>query len=88
MTDPLEDAVRQRSERASRWAREGERPMAKNLALIGVVGWLVVIPMLLGVAAGRWLDARFDTGITLTAALLVVGLAAGVTLAWRRIREA
>jgi len=53
--------------------------------MIGVLGWTIVAPTLLGVFAGRWLDHRFASGIFWTLGLLVAGLALGCTLAWKRI---
>jgi ATP synthase protein I len=61
--------------------------MARNLALIGTLGWLVVTPTLLGLFAGRWIDRHEETGIFWTAALLVAGVAVGCRLAWKRIGE-
>jgi ATP synthase protein I len=77
--------ARLRGERHARFQREGERPIGKNLALMGSLGWLVVIPALLGIAAGVWLDRTFATGVFWTGALLVAGLAAGCWMAWQRI---
>ncbi|QGM95712.1 AtpZ/AtpI family protein (plasmid) [Methylocystis rosea] len=64
--------------------KEGERPLGLNLAMIGVLGWTIVAPTLLGVFAGRWLDHRFASGIFWTLGLLVAGLALGCTLAWKK----
>jgi len=81
----LDEAVRRRRERRSRWVREGERSLSENLAMIGVLGWLVVTPTLLGIYSGRWLDRHMDTGIFWTLGLLVLGLTLGCWLAWNRM---
>ncbi len=52
----LAEPVRRRRARDERWQREGERPLSHNLAMIGVLGWLVVVPTVLGIFLGRWLD--------------------------------
>ena len=83
----LEQAVRTRRERRARWAREGEHSIGRNLALIGVLGWTIVIPTLIGIFVGRQLDRAFATGIFWTLGLLVAGLAIGCTLAWKRINR-
>ncbi len=85
--ETLRRSVRTRRKRKQRWEREGERSLAKNLGMIGALGWLVVIPALVGILVGRWLDRLWETGIMWTAALLFVGLVAGCALAWRRIHE-
>lgn len=84
----LQKAVRKREARRARWAREGERSMGQNLAMIGALGWTVVTPTLIGIFAGRWLDRHFGTGLFWTLGLLVLGLAAGCILAWKRIDRA
>lgn len=78
--------VRLRRDRRQRWEREGERPMGRNLALIGSLGWLVVVPTLGGLFLGRWLDAGSGR-IFWTLSLLVAGLAWGCRMAWLRIRQ-
>jgi ATP synthase protein I len=83
----LDEAVRMRRERRARWQQEGERSIGQNLAMIGVLGWTIVIPTLLGVFAGRWLDREFGTRIFWTLGLLTAGLALGCALAWRRIHR-
>jgi ATP synthase protein I len=83
----LSDAVKTRQERRERWQREGERSIGQNLAMIGVLGWTIVLPTLLGLFAGRWLDRQFHMGIFWTLSLLVVGLTAGCMLAWRRMHS-
>jgi ATP synthase protein I len=79
----LREAVRKRQERRALWRREGERSLGQNLAMIGVLGWTIVTPTLLGILAGRWLDRQFSSGIFWTLGLLVAGLTLGCTLAWR-----
>jgi ATP synthase protein I len=83
----LRDAVRRRQESRDRWAREGERSLWQNLSMVGALGWLVVAPMLLGVFVGRWLDARFEAGVTFTGALIFVGAGFGLYLVWKRMND-
>ncbi len=84
--DRLGDAVRLRRERQERWRRQGERSIGQNFGLIGALGASVVVPTLLGVFTGRWIDHRFHCGVFWTAALLVAGLAIGCILAWQQVR--
>ena len=83
----LGQAVRKRQERRELWQREGERSLGQNLAMIGALGWTIVVPTLLGIFVGRWLDRTFHSGIFWTLGLLVLGLAAGCTFAWRRMHS-
>lgn len=85
--DDMSRAVRRQQERRKRWEEEGERPLWKNLSMVGALGWLIVIPTLLGVAIGRWLDQTFETGILFTAALIFVGIVIGGSFAWHRMNS-
>ena len=83
--DPLVASARRKGERRRHWEREGEPSTARRLAEIGVLGWVIVTPMLIGVFIGRWLDRTFASGIFWTAPLLIVGLAVGAWSAWKWI---
>lgn len=85
--DDLDREVRLRRERRERFRREGERSIGRNLAMIGALGWLVVIPTLIGTFAGRWLDERFGTGIFWSSSLMFAGLVIGCYLAWQRMHR-
>jgi ATP synthase protein I len=80
-------AVRRRQARREQWRREGERSLGQNLAMIGALGWTIVVPTLLGIFVGRWLDRTFLSGIFWTLSLLVAGLTVGCTFAWKRMHS-
>ncbi len=86
--DPLVKGVRLRGERHQRHLREGESSVARRLAQIGVLGWIVVLPMLIGIFIGGWLDRTFSSGIFWTAPLLIAGLALGCWSAWKWMKSA
>ncbi len=81
--DPLVKSVRLRKQRHRRWLRDGEPSVARRLAQVGVLGWIIVMPMLIGVFVGRWLDRTFHTGVFWTAPLMLLGLALGCWSAWK-----
>ena len=85
--DPLVRGVKLRGERHRRWLGQGEPSVARYLAQIGVLGWLIVVPMLTGLFAGRWLDKTFHSGLFCTAPLLMLGLALGCWSAWKWMRR-
>ena len=62
--EQLDEAVRTRQERRARWQREGERSLGQNLAMIGALGWTIVMPTLIGIFAGRWLDRHSIWGFS------------------------
>jgi len=86
--DPLVKGIRLRGERHRRWLREGDPSVARRLAQIGVLGWIIVVPMLIGLFAGRWLDRTFSSGLFCTAPLLMLGAALGCWSAWKWMKSA
>lgn len=85
--DKLVHSVRVRGERRRRWLRDGEPSTARSLAQIGVLGWIIVVPLLSGVFIGRWLDGMFSSGLFWTAPLLMLGLGLGCWSAWKWIKS-
>ena len=81
--DGLLKSVSHEVERRRTWLREGEPSFARYLAQIGVLGWTIVIPALLGTFLGRWIDRSLGTGIFWTAPLMMLGLGVGCWTAWR-----
>lgn len=73
-----------RRERARR--RRDESPWTW-LGTFGLVGWTVVVPTLLGVAAGIFVDNRIDSPISFTITFLIFGAAVGLTMAWYWVRQ-
>ena len=86
--DPLLTGVRLRGERHRRWLRDGDPSVARRLAQIGVLGWIIVVPMLIGVFVGRWLDQNFHSGLFWTAPLLMIGAGIGCWSAWKWMNSA
>lgn len=61
------------------------RSLAAKVVLVGSLGWLVVVPTLLGTWGGRWLDRRFDSGVFWTAAGLMAGVFVGSFMLWKSL---
>ena len=53
---------------------EGEPSMVRFVGQIGVLGWIIVTPTLLGLFLGRWLDHKFGTAVFWSAPLLMLGV--------------
>jgi ATP synthase protein I len=63
--------------------RSGAHSVLLGLGTMGLIGWSVAIPTLLGAALGIWLDKQHAGAHSWTLALLVGGLALGCLNAWR-----
>jgi ATP synthase protein I len=58
-----------------------------GLGMMGLIGWSVVIPTLLGAALGIWLDQQYPGKHAWTLALLMAGLAIGCLNAWHWVAK-
>ncbi|MEO7107959.1 MAG: AtpZ/AtpI family protein [Rhodoferax sp.] len=58
-----------------------------GLGLMGIVGWSVVVPTLLGAALGVWLDRHYPGGRSWTLALMAAGLTLGCFNAWHWVSK-
>ena len=58
-----------------------------GLGMMGLIGWSVVVPTLLGAGLGHWLDGRHVGGRSWTLALLIAGLVLGCWNAWRWVSK-
>lgn len=54
-----------------------------GLGMMGLIGWSIVVPTLLGAMAGQWLDSQHLDQRSWTLALLIAGLVLGCWNAWR-----
>jgi ATP synthase protein I len=68
--------------RKQRARRDGAADVWFGLGMMGLVGWSVVVPTLLGAALGLWLDKHHAGRHAWTLALLVAGLLIGCLNAW------
>ena len=58
-----------------------------GLGMMGLIGWSVAIPTLLGAALGIWLDEHYPGDRSWTLALLVVGPIIGCFNAWHWVAK-
>lgn len=79
---PLAGQVGAKAARKQKARRGGSPGVWFGLGMMGLIGWSVVVPTLLGSALGVWLDQRFPGGRSWTLALLMAGLALGCLNAW------
>jgi ATP synthase protein I len=79
---PLSQEVGAKAARKLRAQRHVTRTVWFGLGMMGLIGWSVVIPTLLGAALGIWLDKRYPGSHSWTLMLLVIGLIIGCVNAW------
>ena len=67
--------------------RHATQTVWSGLGMMGLIGWSVAIPTLLGAALGLWLDGHYPGGRSWTLALLVAGLGLGCLNAWHWVSK-
>ncbi len=82
----LADQIGAKAERKFK-ARKSTAGVWFGLGMMGLIGWSVVVPTLLGAALGIWLDKKYPGKHAWTLALLVVGLAIGCLNAWHWVAK-
>ncbi len=74
-------------ERKIRGSEQNRESFWFGLGTIGIVGWSVVIPTLLGVAVGLWIDRNWTSRFSWTLMLLLGGVMIGCINAWYWVRK-
>lgn len=77
--------IKEKEKRKVRFQSQDKLSAWSGLGMVGIVGWSVVVPALLGTALGVWLDKNHPQSFSWTISLLFVGLAMGCIIAWNWI---
>ena len=83
----LGEEVGAKAVRKLRARRQAAQGVWFGLGMMGLVGWSVAVPTLLGVAAGLWLEHRYPGTHPWTLALLMAGLTIGCLNAWHWVAK-
>ena len=75
------------AERKLKARRNSTQGVWFGLGMMGLIGWSVVVPTLLGAALGIWLDNRHPGSHSWTLMLLVIGLVIGCANAWHWVAK-
>jgi ATP synthase protein I len=80
--DKMEVDIGGKQQRKMRARRTKHQGTWFGLGMMGTIGWSVVVPTLLGVALGIWIEAHWPSSISWTLVLLIGGLLLGCVNAW------
>ena len=83
----LAEQIRLKAARKLRARRDGSPGVWSGVGMMGLIGWSVVLPTLLGAALGIWLDSHYPGTHPWTLALLMAGLVLGCLNAWRWVEQ-
>jgi ATP synthase protein I len=78
----LSSAIEAKAARKLAASKESAHVVWFGLGMMGLIGWSIVIPTLIGTAIGLWLDEKYRGSHHWTLALLVAGLSLGCLNAW------
>ncbi|MFP4140980.1 MAG: AtpZ/AtpI family protein [Planctomycetota bacterium] len=75
--------VGNKEQRKMRARRDEDRSVWFWLGMMGLVGWSVAVPTIIGVAIGAWLDTWASVGrISWTLTGVILGITVGCITAW------
>ena len=76
------EQVGEKAQRKLKALHNDKRGVWFGLGMMGIVGWTIVVPTLLGAASGVWLDKKYPDTFSWTLTGLILGLFAGCLIAW------
>ena len=82
------DIVCRKEERMQEGLKARSRGILSWFGTIGMIGWSVAVPLLLGVFLGKWLDSVIKKQYSFTLMLMFTGLVIGCVNAWLWVKKA
>ena len=79
--------VAHKQDRKVRARREKNRSPWFYLGMMGVVGWSVAVPTVVGALIGAWADQSFPGPLSWTLMGLAIGVLAGCLVAWGWVKQ-
>lgn len=83
----LREGVSRQADRMRRARERGRPSVFFSLGMMGMIGWSVALPTLLGAALGAWIDHEWPSDFSWTLALLLAGVTLGCANAWRWVQQ-
>lgn len=66
---------------------KNHRTIWSGLGMMGLIGWSVAVPTLLGAALGVWIDTNYPSPHSWTLMSLLLGMILGCGNAWRWVEK-
>ncbi len=80
--DLFVEKIAQKERRKLKAFRDKDNGVWMGLGMMGMVGWSVAVPSLLGTGLGIWLDKKYPKSFSWTLSFLIAGLLTGSVIAW------
>ena len=81
-TNEFSKEVGEKAQRKLKALHNDKRSIWFGLGMMGIVGWTIAVPTLLGATLGMWLDKNYPESFSWTLTLLILGLLAGCLISW------
>ncbi len=78
----LSKQVEEKEQRKLKALHNDKKSVWFGLGMMGIVGWTITVPTLLGATLGMWLDKNHPTTFSWTLSLLIAGLLVGCLISW------
>ncbi len=79
--------IEKRQKRKIKARERKNRTIWMGLGLFGVIGWSVMIPTIIGIIVGLWMDQKWPGQISWTLMLLFAGIILGCLNAWYWVQK-
>jgi ATP synthase protein I len=79
--------VNQTADRKLKAQRQAQKHVWQGLGMMGIVGWSVALPTLLGLTLGLWMDNAYSGTYAWTLNLLLLGMIFGCFIAWHWVSK-
>ncbi len=79
--------IEKRQKRKIKARERKNRTIWMGLGLFGVIGWSVMIPTIIGIIVGLWMDQKWPGQISWTLMLLFTGIILGCLNAWYWVQK-
>lgn len=83
----LLEKIEKKEKRKIRAKREKKWSFWMGFSVFGIIGWSVMVPTLIGLGLGFWLDKKYPSQFSWTLMLFMGGLIGGCLMAWGWIRS-
>ncbi len=85
--DNFSQDIGKKAERKIKAQKEKNKAIWYGLGMSGLVGWSVMLPTMLGLSLGIWIDQRFPSAYSWTLMGLFIGIFLGCLNAWYWIEK-
>jgi ATP synthase protein I len=74
--------IARKAERLQRGRVQSGQSAWRGVAMFGMIGWAVAVPLVAGIALGVWIDGRWPGPVSWTLVMIFAGAALGCLNAW------